>query len=128
MKDIFTTSIFGIVKRTSLVLRAIKRFQISIHMDRYRLPSTDDLRSVFLPVFWYEEAIQIDEETASNFNIFTTIHISLGLLAITGTLLLIIGSVFIAYHFKGDKDLTVTQQFLIFTIYCDSSWFLFLYQ
>ena len=43
------------LKRTSVMLRATKRFQISIHMKRYRLPSTDDLRNAFLPVFWYEE-------------------------------------------------------------------------
>jgi len=89
---------FTLESRTSVMLRATKRFQISIHMKRYRLPSTDDLRNAFLPVFWYEEMTEIDDESASNFNIFITIHLSLGVVLTAGLVLMTVGSVLITHH------------------------------
>ena len=41
---------------------------------------------------------EIDDESASNFNIFITIHLSLGVVLTAGLVLMTVGSVLITHH------------------------------
>jgi len=96
-------------ERTNILLHASKRVQVSVDMKKYKktvffrpigLTGTFNLTDSYLPMVWFHERVDIDEGTASLFDLFLVDDISLGVLAGIGGLLVVIGAILIFIHYK----------------------------
>lgn len=101
---------FLLEARTNVLLKASKRVMLSFALSKTRLSATNNLKSVFLPMMWYEETATIDDETYNKFQIFTTVDIVLWVFLSVGIVLTLVGLGLISYHFYLENKKSLAEK------------------
>jgi len=89
--------------RTNVLLHVAKRVQLSFRMADFGFSGDNNLKNTILPTLWFEEAADIDDTTAADFEIFSIINIFLEVLLGISIVLVIVGAVLIDQHYRQKR-------------------------